>query len=216
MATKAASGVSRSCRAKRAHTLSRCYRRTPGALCYGEPHGGRVVLGPPPWPDGCAYMCVASRTATTLARAIIASRTTTRNLLMASRSIRKSFGWGNLFVLCQAPLGRLRSRGEVWGRFFSAERNVHSDMEGADSHTRRTRPWSAGIPFVSDEQPWHRGQHHGNSLCAWSLAASSVRGSSDLVRDVGHSTSACARRRDSDDQRWSATRTPRGAGDNAC
>jgi hypothetical protein len=49
-----------------------------------------------------------------------------------------------------------------------------------------------------------------------SPAASSALWSSDLDRDVGHSTSAWSRRRDRDDQRWSAARTYRGAGDYAC
>jgi hypothetical protein len=45
---------------------------------------------------------------------------------MVCISISGLLSWGNLAVLCQAPLDGLRSLGEVSGRFFSEE--ASSDM----------------------------------------------------------------------------------------
>src|SRR5262245_50982255 len=39
-------------------------------------------------------------------------------ILMASTSVPRMYGWGNLYSRCQAPLDCLRTMEEVCGRFF--------------------------------------------------------------------------------------------------
>src|SRR5262245_60855391 len=73
--------------------------------------------------------------------------------LMVGISISSLLSWGNLAVLCQAPLDGLRPLGEVEGRFFSGE--IPSDMGTAGGNQWRILTWSIWITVVSGSKPWH-------------------------------------------------------------